>query len=47
MYKDKNYLKRRFIEERKPVKFIAQECNVSVSTVENYLKKYNLIDVRT
>lgn len=42
MYKDKNYLKRRFIEERKPVKFIAQECNVSVSTVENYLKKYNL-----
>lgn len=42
MYKDKKYLKRRFIEERKPVKFIAQECNVSVSTIENYLKKYNL-----
>ncbi len=42
MYKDKKYLKRRFIDERKPVKFIAQECNVSVSTIENYLKKYNL-----
>lgn len=42
MHKDKKYLKRRFIEERKPVKFIAQECNVSVSTIENYLKKYNL-----
>ena len=42
MYKDKKYLKRRFIEERKPVKFIAQECNVSVSTIEQYLKRYNL-----
>lgn len=42
MHKDKKYLKRRFIEERKPVKFIAQECNVSVSTIEQYLKRYNL-----
>ena len=42
MYKDKKYLKRRFIDERKPVKFIAQECNVSVSTIEQYLKRYNL-----
>lgn len=42
MYKDKKYLKRRFIDERKSVKFIAQECNVSVSTIEQYLKRYNL-----
>lgn len=42
MHKDKKYLKRRFIDERKPVKFIAQECNVSVSTIEQYLKRYNL-----
>lgn len=42
MYKDKNYLKRRFIDERKPVKLIAQECNVSIGTIENYLRKYSL-----
>lgn len=42
MYKDKNYLKRRFIDERKTVKFIAQECDVSIGTIENYLRKYSL-----
>lgn len=42
MYKDKNYLKKQFIENRKTVKSIAEECNVSVSTIETYLKRYNL-----
>lgn len=42
MYKDKNYLKKQFIENRKTVKSIAEECNVSVSTIEQYLRKYNL-----
>lgn len=42
MYKDKNYLKKQFIDNRKTVKCIAEECNVSVGTIENYLRKYNL-----
>lgn len=42
MYKDKNYLKTKFIEERKTVKTIAEECNVAHSTIEYYLSKYNL-----
>lgn len=42
MYKDKNYLKNQFIENRKTVKSIAEECNVSISTIEYYLGKYNL-----
>lgn len=42
MYKDKNYLKIRFIDERKSVHLIAKECNVSKSTIEKYLKKYSL-----
>lgn len=42
MYKDKKYLKKRFITERKTVQFIADECGVSKSTIETYLKRYSL-----
>lgn len=42
MYKDKKYLKKRFITERKTVQFIADECGVSKGTIETYLRRYSL-----
>lgn len=42
MYKDKEYLYEEFIVKRKFVRDIAKDCNVSISTVENYLKRYGL-----
>ena len=42
MYKDKQYLYEQFIVERKSVKDIAKSCNISVSSIEKYLSKFNL-----
>ena len=42
MYKDKDFLYEEFIVKRNTVKSIADKCNVSKSTIEQYLKKYSL-----
>lgn len=42
MYKDKDFLYEEFIVKRNTVKSIADKCNVSKSTIENYLKRYSL-----
>lgn len=42
MYKDKQYLYEQFIVQRKSVKDIAKECNISASSIEKYLSKFNL-----
>jgi len=41
-YTDPNYLKKQYIENRKPVHKIANECDVSDSTVRYWLRKLGL-----
>lgn len=42
MYKDKEYLYNQYIVNRLPVKVIAEKCNVSSSTIESWLRKFNI-----
>lgn len=42
MYKDKDFLYKKFITERQTVKSIAEECGVSKGTIETYLRKFSI-----
>lgn len=42
MYKDKNWLKRQYIDLRKSSIVIAKKCGVTKPTILNWLKKFNI-----
>lgn len=41
-YQDKDYLYKEFIVNHRMVKDIAQECNISARSIEEYLKRYGI-----
>lgn len=42
-YQSKEWLYRRYVEQKKNVIEIAKECNVSTMTIQRYLEKFELI----
>lgn len=47
LYKDKGYLFKNFVEQRKTATQIAKELEVNSSTIEYYLSKYGLFKLRS
>jgi hypothetical protein len=47
MYKEKSWLENQYLTLRKSQNTIAKECNVSLPTIEYWIKKHNLINTRS
>jgi len=43
LYQSKDWLRRRYVIQRKTVTEIATECQVSAMTIQRYLEKFGLI----
>ena len=43
LYQSKEWLFRRYAVQKKSMAEIAKECNVSVMTIQRYLKEFGLI----
>lgn len=43
LYQSKDWLRRRYVIQRKTVTEIAVECQVSAMTIQRYLEKFGLI----
>jgi DNA-binding MurR/RpiR family transcriptional regulator len=45
-YQSQEWLKRRYVIQKKTVTEIAKECNVSAMTIQRYLEQFGLIKKR-
>ena len=43
LYRSKDWLRRRYVLQRKTVTEIAAECQVSAMTIQRYLEKFGLL----
>lgn len=43
LYQSKDWLRRRYVLQRKTVTEIAAECQVSAMTIQRYLEKFGLL----
>jgi hypothetical protein len=46
-YRDKNYLRREYIEKRRKAPDLAEENNVCLGTIETWLAKHNLTNIKS
>lgn len=46
LYKNKSFLHKRYVQDKKTPKEIAEECGVTIQTIYAYLKKFNLTSGR-
>jgi DNA-binding MurR/RpiR family transcriptional regulator len=46
LYQNKDWLTRRYVFQKKTMSEIAEECSVSLMTIQRYLDKFGLIKKR-